>query len=75
MIVHKREISGKICPMLSKKDDTNCLGESCMMWRWAYPFKTQAPYNDQGYCGLAGRPEMLIQMPPQPEIKPSVRSI
>jgi hypothetical protein len=32
---------------------TRCIASDCMMWRWT----GSAP--ERGYCGLAGRPEVL----------------
>ena len=42
-----------------------CIGSACMAWRWwsrSYPYEPSTPAvlearkNDEGYCGLAGRP-------------------
>lgn len=46
------------CPLLKTSDDKLrfCLGSGCMMWRKAATPGGAAASND-GYCGLAGRPE------------------
>ena len=49
----------------TKRFRHNCLGSACMAWRWwsrSYPNEPSTPAvlearkNDEGYCGLAGRP-------------------
>lgn len=51
--------------------DTRCIAEKCAMWRWfavkdgSFAANTWPPvpspvvHTDWGYCGLAGRPEIM----------------
>lgn len=36
-------------------DSANCIAEKCAMWRWA----PQEDDEIRGYCGIAGRPEVM----------------
>ena len=38
-----------------KTGRTNCIGSSCMMWRWNIEANRHGPEIDHGYCGLAGK--------------------
>lgn len=58
------------CPH-KRSDHTDCMGSSCMMWRWRVSpeyaerlaeLKKRGSYSldipaPNGFCGLAGRPE------------------
>lgn len=58
------------CPM-ARQPHANCIADKCAMWRWstievpprnAEPGKLVAPIKvrgSTGYCGLAGRPEVV----------------
>ena len=43
-----------------------CLGSLCMAWRWLEQYKVTKDgpdheiYTPQGFCGLAGKPEVLV---------------
>lgn len=42
--------------------DSHCLGSRCMAWRWLEnktPLDQSRYAPTRGYCGLAGRPELL----------------
>ena len=51
----------------NRTKDCNCVADLCAMWRWADPAPSQDG-NDRtdevakrrGYCGLAGRPEVMV---------------
>ena len=44
---------------------SKCCASDCMVWRWLYGYKVirgdkyYETILPQGYCGLAGRPEVL----------------
>lgn len=46
----------KYCPNLTTSDDKfrMCQGNMCMMWR--YKSEESKGEDDEGYCGLAGKP-------------------
>ena len=53
MLIKPKEAREMICPKLSLIEPDGitpfkCRGCDCMMWRWVG--------EDQGYCGMAGRP-------------------
>ena len=56
MLLPEKDAKFKNCPFLTTKEDKFrfCLGSSCMMWRYKNPEKCSG--EDEGYCGLAGRP-------------------
>lgn len=64
MIVAEKNARTHYCP-LSRYPDAhdNCVGLSCMMWRWAsVPRETASGHtyttesDEHGFCGLAGLP-------------------
>lgn len=53
MFVTEEEAKTKWCPA----DHTNCVGSSCMAWRWENPFQKKPSAPTKGCCGLAWKPE------------------
>ncbi len=72
MIVTEKQAKGKWCPFArvihgagdvpvpanrfsngQRSAASQCIGSACMVWRWI------ASGPERGYCGLAGRPEIL----------------
>jgi hypothetical protein len=45
--------------MLSSGRSFHCIGSYCMAWRTLHVGQGKPGPRDQGYCGLAGRPEFL----------------
>ena len=36
---------------------SQCMGSQCAMWRWKWRWNQERTH---GYCGLAGRPEVML---------------
>lgn len=56
MLLPEREAREKFCPFMQPRDaqPAFCLGAQCMMWR--YRQKSAKSQDDEGYCGVAGKP-------------------
>ena len=60
MLVTKKEANKKWCPAPNNTiKDSVCCGSDCMAWRW-YRFLADHPKpTPKGYCGLAGKTEVV----------------
>jgi len=66
MILTEVQAKIKLCPFTfsNPTEGTHCEASSCMIWRWIdkrkiYPDKLDRPKGMIGYCGIAGKPEVL----------------
>ncbi len=50
------EAKNYICPRTIGRDESNCRGAQCAVWRWAEP-KWGSCEQRRGYCGLGGDPK------------------
>ena len=66
MILTEAEATGMECPLGFNTDDNRpCRASNCPMWQMYDPADSDNPNTyankpRRGYCGLAGKPEMII---------------